>query len=337
MSKLRDAIAVMNAYKASLPKPKNVLGNPPWSRENLEKACENDYHATREHLETHPGHALNEHIQCLTQSFRLFDLAVRDLITGVHRYQHLSGERGMQSRRRRNVIDEVRLDLEKNLFTASQAALALVDHSRRISGKVAVLGYDTKTKAFAEDPEHRFIQGLRACLFHVFYVSPTAEVSNYGEEGMKARFLIPKKTLLKYDGWDVLARTYLDGLKDNLDLERFLTGYREKVRTLQSWFVTQLRHSDPATLENYLDSRRLLRAMAAKMSFNFLLRQVVIQQKRDAFDYLDRFLDPQELERVYAFPFRSKAQVNYIITLMDEDGACDDELRATVYEAFKVN
>jgi hypothetical protein len=157
------------------------------------------------------------------------------------------------------------------------------------------------------------------------------------EKGDQARFLISKKDLSRFGDWTPLARQYLNSLGDSLDLEAFLREYREKVRTFQTWFVVQLRHHSPETLANYLETRRTLNAIGAKTWWNILLTQIVIQAGRDAYDYLDRFLDPAELERVYALPFRSKEQVNLIITLVDEYGACDETLRETAYRAFKVS
>jgi len=36
-------------------------------------------------------------------------------------------------------------------------------------------------------------------------------------------------------------------------------------------------------------------------------------------------------------PFRSKRQVDRIIELVDEYGACDEDLRKAVYELFGIN
>lgn len=336
MTALKQALALMAEWKARQPTAEQILGQPPWDRERLEKAYFADFRQVWDLLEKHPAHELYDFIECLTRSFALFDVCVRDLIAAIHHFQCLFRERGLPAGRKRIAIDEVKLDLEKNLFAATQAALALVEHSRRISAKVTITGYPERTTAFANDPAHRFLQGLRVCLFHIFYISPDWEFRADAKNGDKARFTIAKKDLLRFGEWTTLAKEYLDSLGESLDLETFLRDYREKVRTLQSWFVTQLRHSSPEALGNYLESRRTLHAVGAKTWWSLLLTQVVIQQGRDAYDYLDRFLEPTELERVYALSFRSKEQVDLIIALIDEHGACDDVLRETVYRAFKV-
>lgn len=336
MTSAQQALALMAEWKARQPTAEQILGSPPWDRERLEKAYSADFRQVWDLLEKHPSHELYDFIECLTRSFALFDLCVRDLIAAIHRFQGLFRERGLSARQKRFAIDEVKLDLEKNLFAATQAALALVDHSRRISGKVVVPGYSERTVAFANDPAHRFLQDLRVCLFHVFYISPDWEFRADANSGDKARFTIAKRDLLRFGNWNTLAKEYLESLGESLDLESFLAGYREKVRTFQSWFVTQLRQSNPDGLGNYLESRRTLHAVGAKTWWNLLLTQVVIQHGRDAYDFLDRFLEPSELERIYARSFRSKEQVDLIIALVDEHGACDEALRETAYRAFKV-
>lgn len=337
MTNMHQALALMAEWKKHQPTAEQILGPPPWDRERLEKAYFADFRQVWDLLEKHPAHELFDFIECLTRSFALFDLCVRDLIAAIGRFQVLFRERGLPARKKQMAIDEVKLDLEKNLFAATQAALALVDHSRRISGKVTIPGYPERTAAFGNDPAHRFLQGLRVCLFHVFYISPDWQFRTDATKGGQARFLISKKDLLRFGEWTALARQYLDSLGDALDLESFLREYREKVRTFQTWFVTQLRQHNPEGLANYLETRRTLHAIGTKTWWNLLLTQVVIQAGRDAYDYLDRFLEPAELERVYALPFRSKEQVDLIIALVDEYGACDTALRQTVYRAFNVS
>jgi len=233
MSQLSEALEIMREIQARRPTPEQILGPPPWDTDRLEKAYFTDFRKTWELIETLPGHELHQHIECLTRSFALFDVAVRDLIGAIQGFQHLFRERGLPTRRRQHAIDDAKLDVEKNLFAASQAALALVDHSRRISGKIAIPGYKEKTAAFATDPAHQFFQGLRNCLFHVFYISPDWEFHADLKGGDdKARFLLPKKTLLGYDGWNALAKKFLEAMGDSLDLEKFLRDYREKIRAL---------------------------------------------------------------------------------------------------------
>jgi hypothetical protein len=228
MTDLKQALASMADWKARQPTAEQILGAPPWDRQKLEKAYLADFRSVWDLLEKHPAHELYNFIECLVRSFSLFDLCVRDLIGAIHRFELLFRERGLPARQKRIATEEVKLDLEKNLFAATQAALALVDHSRRISSKVTISGYAERTKAFADDPTHRFLQGLRVCLFHVFYISPDWEFRADTNNGDKARFTISKKDLLRFGEWSTLAKEYLNSIGESLDLETFLRDYRKR-------------------------------------------------------------------------------------------------------------
>ena len=54
-------------------------------------------------------------------------------------------------------------------------------------------------------------------------------------------------------------------------------------------------------------------------------------------NYLDRYLTEGELAQVMALPPRSVQQVDRVIDIVDEYGACDSELRELVYRAFGVS
>lgn len=50
--------------------------------------------------------------------------------------------------------------------------------------------------------------------------------------------------------------------------------------------------------------------------------------------YVDRYLTEAELQEVARLPQRSAVQVDRIIELADEDGACDEEIRSVAYATF---
>jgi hypothetical protein len=53
------------------------------------------------------------------------------------------------------------------------------------------------------------------------------------------------------------------------------------------------------------------------------------------YEYLNRYLNAEQLRAVHALPAKSKEQVDKIIEFIDTDGACDDELRQRAYELFR--
>ncbi len=89
-------------------------------------------------------------------------------------------------------------------------------------------------------------------------------------------------------------------------------------------------------VSDYLRCRRRLKAVTARATWNIILKQVLIAGKRDPYPYLERYLNSNEIDEVLQLPARSRRQVDRIIEIVDEYGACDDELRETAYEAFGV-
>jgi hypothetical protein len=53
------------------------------------------------------------------------------------------------------------------------------------------------------------------------------------------------------------------------------------------------------------------------------------------YDHLKRYLTPEQLQQVYELPMGSKAQVDQVLERVDQEHACDIELRELAYELFR--
>jgi hypothetical protein len=60
----------------------------------------------------------------------------------------------------------------------------------------------------------------------------------------------------------------------------------------------------------------------------------MVTPETDLYGHLQRYLTPEELQEINTLPHSSKEQVDRIIEMVDEYGACDNELRKLVYKAF---
>jgi hypothetical protein len=90
-------------------------------------------------------------------------------------------------------------------------------------------------------------------------------------------------------------------------------------------------------IADYRRCAKRIKAVSSRSWWNIIFKQAVLPAKRDPYQYLDQYLTADELNEVNKLPFRSKAQVDRIIALVDEYDACDNELRLVVYEAFGIN
>ena len=60
------------------------------------------------------------------------------------------------------------------------------------------------------------------------------------------------------------------------------------------------------------------------------------QRKTDPMLHLADYLTAAELEAAQALPPHSAKLADFVISCLDEDGACDDALRQKVYNLFSV-
>jgi hypothetical protein len=313
------------------------LGPPPWSRDALEEAYMRDFRGTWAHIKTHPGHSLHSELEGVKATFSVFEASVVDFRTAVREFHDGSHFGRLFDRPNRQLYRQVQLRIRQSVFCAVQAAMALVDHTRRFSRKVNIPGYwERVTDNFANNSTHRFLKGLRNHLAHVQIVDPLWHLSNSLEEGRKTRFLFKPDQLLSYEDWDRPSREFLQAHPEGVDLEKCLDEYLAGVDAFQKWFIGKVEESVGEQIQEYLKYETWLKAVGARTWWNLILRQVVGGSGLDPYNYLDRYLTPSELEEVLRLPFRSKAQVDKIIEIVDEYGCCNEKLRRTAYEAFGI-
>jgi hypothetical protein len=68
-----------------------------------------------------------------------------------------------------------------------------------------------------------------------------------------------------------------------------------------------------------------------------LLIDHALQAGIDPYERLTQYLGKEQLAELSSVPHRTKEQIDKIIHLVDEYGACDEELRKKVYRLFKVD
>lgn len=124
------------------------------------------------------------------------------------------------------------------------SAISLVDHTRVFVREVYsqnesfMIEYDDKIKeTFANNPLSIFIKCFRQYIQH-FQTPIIATVTNItdNEEDLETKIVISKKTLLNFTGWKTLAKSYIDSIENNLDIESTIKQYDTLVNGFYSWF-----------------------------------------------------------------------------------------------------
>jgi hypothetical protein len=314
-----------------------TLGPLPWSLGALEKSYFQSFTATWNYIQEHPGYRLYEDVKSLRITFRIFTQSVEDFLSALYDFHHQAHFGGLFQRRNRSRFDEVILKVRKSVFTASQSAMSLVAHTRKLNKNVQINGYNVRVDSeFANNSKHHFIQDLRNCLSHITMIEPHWQLSHSMEKGRETKFVLKQDELLRNKNWNSLSLAYIKQNSKGINLKDLFLEYNKKVSGFHEWYINQFYKANETEIQDYLRCERHIKAISSKSNWNLILKQIVIDAGRDPYDYLIRYLTEDELERVYSLPMRSKAQVDLIIEIIDEYGACDADLRQLAYKAFRV-
>lgn len=315
----------------------STLGDPPWTSEQVEDLCRKDFQSAHEIIKQHPGFEWHDAISMLKLVYEIFDRSVSDFLTALYEIHHESHFGGLYNRRNQSKYRELEISVQLSLFSATQTAMAIVDHTRVATRNGEIPGVQARIDSeFSNDGSHRFVQELRNFLAHK-RLSEISRTLTSGTDGRTTTLKLQPMELLNTWDWCATARSYIQSQSDGIDLEELLIAYREKVREFHVWTVVQIEQMHIRSIQEYLSHKCQVRAFGARMWWNLIISQMVIQAGRDPYVHLVQFLSDEELDRVNALPRHSQEQVNLIITLIDEDGACDDQLRRKIYDAFNVD
>lgn len=313
------------------------LGPPPWTEEELERAVFLNHSAVQTALYAHTGREIHERLESLASILRLFNKTANAIQDGIQRFHSEVHENNLFQRSRRYDRQRLEEGIQEALYVFAASSMTLVDLSRALKDKINIPGYgEHVTQSFAKSPLHRFVQELRVDMIHVTLHEPSWQLTSGRNEEPTTYFLLHPRQLKRIDDYHPLARQYVSDHPKGIDLARTVSHYQGEVNSLHMWLCDAVETAAGDTLTDYRRSQRIVRAVSSRSLWRLILSQVVIEGNRDPYAYLDRYLTLDELRDVMSHQHRSKAQVDRIIELIDEDGACNAELREIVYKSFKV-
>lgn len=317
--------------------PKYSLGPMPWSDEAIVSAVWRDFRSAQEWVEEHPGFDITERIESLQAVLAIFGRAADSFSAELTRF-HEASEGGVLFRRnRRPDLKAFEDRFRELLYVYCSAAMTLVDQARALSKKVVVPEYDTRVRQdFASNQMHRFVQELRVDVVHVSLHRPGWQLNHSVDDGRTSSFMIWPKQLRRAKDYNAHAKAYLESHPDGINLGRLVTDYTLQVRSFHKWFRNGIDVSAGTIIADYKRCITRLKSVSSRSMWNLVLQQIVIGGKRDPYAYLDQYLTAVEHQQVLSLPHRSREQVDRIIQIIDEYGACDDALRTVAYKAFGV-
>lgn len=316
------------------PLPRYNLGEPPWDEEELKKAFFRDWQYTQEAIKKHPGFTAHHNLLTLQLSLDIFIDSVEDLLKSIKTFNTESQSKKFWSRPAQNRFEKSELAIRRGVFASATSTMALVNHSNAITKDFTIPGYEErKNQDFKNNEEHRFIQCLRNYVSHYRMVETNWQI-NYSATGKCCQVLLRPETLLSGGKWDRLARSFIKNTKI-IDVEVLFRNYRTRVESFHKWFHSQLEIAAEPEISEYRKYERMLNRFNAIALLNTISKEVATG-RLDPYKYLDYCLTESEMDEVLSLPMRSKKQVDRIIEIVDESGACDKILRDAIYKAFGV-
>lgn len=265
----------------------------------------------------------------------MFNGASQNFFDRLARFRSEAHGGNLFRRNRQADLREFEAGFQETLYMFASSAMTLVDQSRALSKKVKLSGYKDRVESiFLANPRHRFIQELRNDLIHVTLHQPEWQVTHGSENEPTSRFLLRPDQLSRSHKYNSLAQSFVGEHPNGIDLGELINSYGKDVNDFQGWLHEALVSAVGAQIADYQRCAKRIKAVSSRSWWNIIFKQVVLPAKRDPYQYLDQYLTTDELAEVNELPFKSKAQVDRIILLVDEYAACDSELRTVIYEAF---
>lgn len=308
----------------------------PWNAAQVYESTFRDRNLTQETIDSLSGASINRALEDVRLSLSIFIDSIEDLLGTISTFKGKTDRPDFWYRTTRQEREHLTTKIQRGIFCSSVSAMALVDHTRVFTKEIDVKGCLEKIRdIFSDNPEHKFIHSMRRFVTHVGMTQSNWKIV-HDKHGKSVFFILGKEELLRWGDWSSLATEYIEGHEEGVNVETLFSSYSKRVRSFHEWLRSQAWETYHSQLEEYYAANRLFCAVSSQTSWNLLLKQVIGSKKIDPYPYLGRYLEKSELEQVLALPYRSKIQVDKIISIVDEFGACDDELRKEIYKLFDV-
>lgn len=298
-------------------------------------------------LRKHPGHRLFRLRESYFASVQVFEVALGDLLAGIARFEEDATREGTElfDLGQRKRLEAIELQIQKELFAVTNAALSLVDHGRRLQKDLDVVGYNAmRLEAFKEDGLHDLVTGLRVLLHHLEVVKAGWQRTRSLGGPSTATFTLDKadvkRTLEEFSGSFSNGqlgrmRSCLEQLPDQIDLATLFSDYGDRCRRFNGWIKDRIASATPPELADYdrcqLERTRYsIRMNWSAVIGNWLQNVPTPHVHR----HLPKYLDEAQLAQVYARPLNSPEQADKVLELMDTSGAADDAMRLKVRILF---
>jgi len=303
----------------------------PWSFEDIKKAYWSNFSETKEIIEDTEGGRLWRALLSLNESVWVLDSCTSDLLDEVSDFAHQTTKSGFWNELNRSQQELFSRKVNKYLFCAASAAMALVDHARKFDEKYPCPDFKREvTKRFGNSGMHEFVKDLRNYVAHWRITKANWNVAiDYVQKSQKAVFILKRQELLEWGQWKPSAKKYIESSGDKIDIYNLIREYNDIAEQLYRWHKAKILATWTETLSPYFRYKKSLNQIQNRWSWNLVISH--IPEGKDPYEYLGRYLTDDQMEEVFSFEYKSVEQIDRLIELLDTHGSCDEELRATIH------
>jgi hypothetical protein len=304
----------------------------PTTQEALGELCALGPEDAERALRQHPGYSLNRKIESVQTMLELFRRTLADLSRAIASFPELRSQDGHLAGEL--LEHDVSVLVNKELFAALGAAKTLVDHSRRIKNLVPADQFESKKKEAFNPNEHALIVDLRNSVLHQVHSEANWQ-KVYRGGPPTTHFVIDREDLLADGELSQAAREHLNQLGTKIDVTELLSAYSQRVEGFYGWLLPEVEAHLPIPVHDYRACRQAVKSHHGRLGYEFLIR-TWMNAGVDPYRHLPKHLTSEQLKAVEELPHHSAEQVDYIISCVDRHGVCNENLRKTAYEFFKV-
>ena len=186
-------------------------------------------------------------------SLNVFQMNAVDLVGASQRVKDPDQGMALMMEKHREAGLQAHRELNRHVHNFVSSAVTLVEHTRvfmreHYAGTAILTTYEAQAKAtFAQSPVAQFVQGLRNYMLHRglpnshMFLQFTANPGTDGGSGtMESGVRYDTASLLDWNGWKPVARTYLKQAGEHIDLQEFAQEYLTLVNKFHGWLDATL-------------------------------------------------------------------------------------------------
>jgi hypothetical protein len=214
-------------------------------------------------------------------SLNVFQMNAIALIEAVQRVEDPDQGLALMMENNRAAGRQAHREISRHVHNFVSSALTLVEHTRVFIRKnykdsPIFVEYDKHVQSvFSSSPVSQFVQGLRNYMLHrglpnstmFLHFSQDPDNESAGAQ-TKTGIRYDTASLLDWNDWKPLARTYIEGAGEHLDIGEFVQEYLTIVNQFHRWLDTVLATHHQSDLIELSELQTQLAAVSPAPAFN---------------------------------------------------------------------